>query len=163
VSDARVEGIFIAEVAEAATVSVPEVRAVAGKGLEGDRKHRDRLPAQDAEKPGRELTLIEAESLEALAAERGIDLGPGEGRRQIVTRGVRLNPLVGRRFLVGEVECVGVELNEPCAHLEAMTQPGVMRGLVHRGGLRADIVKGGIIRPGDPIREVPNSAAGPSA
>jgi MOSC domain-containing protein YiiM len=163
VSDARVEAIFIAGQPAAPTMSVPEVRAVAGKGLEGDRKHRDRLPGRDAGKPGRELTLIEAESLEALAAETGIELGPGESRRQIVTRGLRLNPLVGRRFLVGDVECIGVELNEPCAHLEAMTQPGVMRGLVHRGGLRADILKGGTIRPGDPIREVPDSAAAPAA
>jgi MOSC domain-containing protein YiiM len=148
----RVEAIYIAAEPEAPTVAVGEVRAVAGKGLEGDRKHRDRLPPNKRRKPGRELTLIEAEALEALARETGIELGPGESRRNVVTRDVRLNALVGRRFVVGELECIGVELNEPCLHLERMTQPGVLRGLVHRGGLRADILAGGVLRVGDAVR-----------
>jgi MOSC domain-containing protein YiiM len=150
----RVEAIYIAPESEAPTVPVDEAQAVAGKGLVGDRKHRDRLPAAKRAKAGRELTLIESESVEALARETGIELGPGEHRRQVVTRGIALNDLVGRRFAVGGLECIGVELNEPCAHLEGLTQPGVLKGLVHRGGLRADIVRGGTLRVGDSVREL---------
>jgi MOSC domain-containing protein YiiM len=150
----RVEAIYLAPESEAPTMPVDEVQAVAGKGLVGDRKHRDRLPAGKREKPGRELTLIESESVEALASETGIELGPGEHRRQVVTRGITLNDLVGKRFAVGGLECVGVELNEPCAHLERLTKPGVLKGLVHRGGLRADIVRGGTLRVGDEVYEL---------
>jgi MOSC domain-containing protein YiiM len=162
-SEGRVEAIFIGPEQSGSLGEVPEVAAVAGKGLEGDRYFGDNLSPAEREEPGRHITLIEAEALEALAEEHGIELGPGESRRQIHTRGVRLNPLVGKRFLVGDVECVGVELCEPCNHLQKLTQPGVMRGLVHRGGLRADILSGGVIRPGDPIREVPDRAEAPAA
>jgi MOSC domain-containing protein YiiM len=157
-SEGRVEAIYIGPDTAGPLGEVPEVEAVAGKGLVGDRKHWDALGEGKREEPGRNITLIEAEALEALAEEHGIELGPGASRRQIVTRGARLNPLVGKRFLVGEVECVGIELCEPCAHLQSLTQPGVMRGLVHRGGLRADILRGGTIRPGDPVREISDRA-----
>ena len=162
-SEGRVEAIYIGAVEAGPLHEVPEVVAEAGKGLVGDRKHYDALPPHKRDEPGRNLTLIEAEALEALAEEHGIELGAGESRRQIVTRGVRLNPLVGKRFLVGEVECVAIELNEPCAHLQRLTKPGVMRGLVHRGGIRADIMKGGTIRPGDPVREVSDRAEAAAA
>lgn len=161
--EGRVEAIFIGPDTAGPLTEVPEVSAVAGKGLMGDRKHWDSLAAHKRDEPGRNITLIEAEALEALKAEHGIELGPGESRRQIQTRGIRLNPLVGKRFLVGDVECIGVELCEPCAHLQSLTQPGVMRGLAHRGGLRADIVAGGTIRPGDPVREVTDRAEAPAA
>jgi MOSC domain-containing protein YiiM len=157
-SDGRVEAIYIGPETAGPLGEVLEVEAVAGEGLVGDRKHRDALPEHKRDEPGRHITLVEAEALEALAEEHGIELGPGQSRRQIVTRGARLNPLVGKLFLVGAVKCVGVELCEPCAHLESLTQPGVMRGLVHRGGLRADILSGGTIRPGDPVREVSERA-----
>jgi MOSC domain-containing protein YiiM len=147
----RVEGIWIADVPEAPTFSVAEVDAVAGKGLEGDRNFAD----HSGEEPGRDLTLIEAEAIAGLAQDSGIDLGPGESRRNVVTRGIGLNDLVGKRFRVGEVECVGVELCEPCRHLERLTQPGVLQGLVHRGGLRADITRGGTIRVGDAVARNP--------
>ena len=65
-----------------------------------------------------------------------------------MTRGIDLNALVGRRFRVGEVECVGRRLCEPCAHLERLTERGTLRGLVHRGGLRADLLSGGAIETG---------------
>lgn len=162
-SEGQVEAIYIGPDVAGPLSEVPEVEAVAGKGLVGDRKHWDALPEHKREEPGRNITLIEAEALEALAAEHGIALGPGESRRQIVTRGARLNPLVGKRFLVGEVECLGIELCEPCAHLQSLTEPGVMRGLVHRGGINADILSGGTIRPGDPIREVPDRAEAPAS
>jgi MOSC domain-containing protein YiiM len=98
-----------------------------------------------------DLTLIEAEALEGLRADTGIELSHEESRRQVLTRGIGLNELVGRHFTVGEVECVGREWCEPCAHLQALTRPGVLRGLVHRAGLRADIVRPGRIAAGDGV------------
>jgi MOSC domain-containing protein YiiM len=154
VSEGTVEGIFIGPGHSGPVHEVPEVVAAAGKGLEGDRHYGDHQQAE----PGRDLTLIEAESLERLAEETGIVLGPGESRRQITTRGVRLLPLVGKRFMVGEVECIGIEDNPSCNHLQKLTQPGVLRGLARSGGIRADILSGGTIRPGDAIREVPDRA-----
>ena len=101
----------------------------------------------------RNLTLIEAEALEGLLEETGVPLSAAESRRQVLTRGVRLNDLVGKRFSVGEVECVGDVWCEPCSHLQGLTRPGVLRGLVHRGGLRADIVSGGRIAVGDRVEQ----------
>jgi MOSC domain-containing protein YiiM len=128
---------------------VPELRAVehvvavAGKGLEGDRHfHDEGAPA------GQAITLVEAEVVEDAG------LAPGETRRQVTVRGVRLNDLVGKRFRVGEVECIGVELCEPCSHLESMTRPGIMKELVHRAGINADVVVGGTIRIGDTVVEL---------
>jgi MOSC domain-containing protein YiiM len=99
----------------------------------------------------RDLTLIEAEALEGLREDTGIELSAAESRRQVLTRGIRLNDLVAQHFMVGDVECVGQELCEPCNHLQGLTQQGVLRGLVHRGGLRADIVSGGRIAVGDEV------------
>ena len=99
----------------------------------------------------RDLTLIEAEALEGLRADTGIELSAAESRRQVLTRGIRLNDLVAKHFMVGDVECVGQELCEPCDHLQGLTRQGVLRGLVHRGGLRADIVSGGRIAVGDDV------------
>ena len=152
----HVEAIYTGPVQSGPLGEVPEIVAEAGRGLVGDRYHRANLPPDTEE--GGDITLVEAEAIEALEAEHGIELGPGEARRQIYTRGVRLNPLVGKRFLVGDVECLGVELCEPCNHLQKLTHPGVLRGLVHRGGLLAEILSGGTIRPGDPVREVPDRA-----
>jgi MOSC domain-containing protein YiiM len=99
----------------------------------------------------RNITLIEAEALEGLLADTGIELSPAAVRRQVLTRGIRLNDLVGVRFRVGDVECVGEEWCEPCNHLQGLTEPGVLRGLVHRAGLRADIVQAGRIAIGDEV------------
>ena len=98
-----------------------------------------------------DITLIEAEALEAFTAETGIELSHEESRRQVLTRGIRLNDLVGKRFRVGGVECVGREWCEPCSHLQSMTRPGVLRGMVHRAGLNADIVEPGRIAVGDEV------------
>jgi MOSC domain-containing protein YiiM len=134
-----VEQIAIAaeESALPGTVDQVEVRQA---GIAGDRY---------AEKG--DITLIEAEALESFTAETGIELSHEESRRQVLTRGIRLNDLVGKRFTVGSVELEGVELCEPCNHLQSLTQQGVLRGLVHRGGLRADIVSGGRIAVGDEV------------
>jgi MOSC domain-containing protein YiiM len=123
-----------------AIAQVGAARALAGKGLAADRHFKPH-----GAKPGRALTLIEAEALE------DVGLTGAQSRRQVVVRGVRLNDLVGRRFRVGNVECLGVELCEPCGHLEAMTRPGIVKALVHRGGLNADILTDGQISVGDAI------------
>ena len=140
----RVEGIFIGPKYELPQ-PVERVRAFAGRGLEGNRYFFDDAP------PGRALTLIAAEAIEAFTAETGIPLEAGETGRNVLTRGIDLNALVGERFRVGDVECVGVELCEPCAHLERQTRPGVLKGMVHRAGLNADIVTDGEIAVGDPV------------
>ena len=148
-----VEAILLAPDAEAPLARVPESQALAGRGLDGDRYAAGR--GTFAGGKGYDLTLIEAEALEALGAEAGIALPWADARRNLVTRGIRLNALVGQRFRVGEVECVGRRLAEPCSHLERLTEPGVLRGLVHRAGLRADILTDGTIRQGDAVRAEP--------
>jgi MOSC domain-containing protein YiiM len=143
--EGRVEGIFITPTHGELPQPVERATAVAGQGLEGNRYFSD-----DAE-PGRALTLIAAEAVEAMEDEQGIAVEPRESRRNVVTRGVDVNALVGRRFRIGDVECEGVELCEPCRHLESMTKPGIIQGLVHRGGLNADIIAGGEISVGDAV------------
>ena len=135
-------------------VSVSEVRAVPGKGLEGDRYFSKVGTYSNNPGSGRDVTLIEIETLEALKRDYGIELGLGESRRNIVTRGVALNHLVGRDFKVGAVTLRGIRLCEPCSHLENLSRKGVQRGLIHRGGLRAHILTGGTIRLGDTIQEL---------
>lgn len=131
---------------------VAETTAIAGVGLAGDR-YASRTGSFSAKpKPGRQITLIEAEAIEALERELGLVLAPGATRRNLVTRGVALNHLVGREFTVGEVRLRGHELCEPCTDLARMTgKPQILPGLIHRGGLRAEILEGGVIRVGDPI------------
>jgi MOSC domain len=144
VGDGSVAGLLVAPETGAPLVAVEDVVAVAGAGLEGDRYAAGRGTFSG---PGRgyQLTLVEAEVLEELRL-------PWElARRNVVTRGVALNPLVGHRFRLGEVECVGRRLAEPCAHLDRLSGPGLLRPLVHRAGLRADILVGGTIRLGDEL------------
>jgi MOSC domain-containing protein YiiM len=147
-----VEAIHIATAAGAPVRPVEEIRAIAGVGLEGDRYAEGRGHYQDG-RVSRDLTLIEAEAVEALAREHGIALAPGETRRNLTTRGVDLNELVGRRFWVGEVLCLGTRRCEPCQYLADLTGKPLLRPLLHRGGLRADVVRGGLIRIGDPMRQ----------
>lgn len=146
-----VEGIFVAPVAEAPMQPRTAVRAESGRGLEGDR-YFDALGTY-SNKPGpdREVTLIQAEALDDLAAATGVSLANGASRRNVVTRGVRLADLVGKRFWIGEVLLEGVRDCPPCGHLERLTQPGVARGLLNQGGLRAAIRHSGTIHTGDPI------------
>jgi MOSC domain-containing protein YiiM len=125
--------------------AVESARAVAGRGLEGNR-YSDRDP-----KPDQELTLIEAEAIEALPRDESMPFEPAESRRNVVTRGVALNHLVGREFRVGEVRARGLRLCEPCQHLESLTRPGVLKALLHRGGPRAQVLSDGRIRVGDRV------------
>jgi MOSC domain-containing protein YiiM len=139
----RVEGIFIAPVEGELPQPVERVRAVAGTGLEGNRY----FYAGGEAPPGRALTLVAAEALE----EAEIEISAAETRRNVLTTGVDVNALVGKRFRIGELECYGVELCEPCLHLQSMTQEGVIDALVHRAGLNADILTDGEIAVGDPV------------
>jgi MOSC domain-containing protein YiiM len=146
-----VQAIHIAAAAGLPGRAVDAVRAIAGVGLEGDRYAYGRGHYQD-NRVSRDLTLVEAEVIEALARESGIELAVGETRRNVTTRGIRLNDLVGCRFWVGGVLCRGTRLCEPCQYLEDLTGKPLLRPLVHRGGLRADILSGGVIRQGDCVR-----------
>lgn len=144
----RVEGIFIAGEKKQLPLPVDRVLAVAGRGLEGNRHFYEQAP------PGRALTLIAAEALAEGAVGSGVELSADESRRNVLTSGIDLNALVGERFRVGDVECVGVELCEPCATLEGMTRPGVIKAYVHRAGLNADILTDGEIAVGDAVERM---------
>ena len=135
-----VEALVLAPAAEAPVRAVPEAVAVAGRGLEGDR-YEEGQGTFASGRPGSALTLIEAAVLD--------ELGPVDHRRNVVVRGTDLNALVGREFTLGELRCRGSRLCEPCLHLDKLNGGGVLRPLVHRGGLRADIVTGGTVRVGD--------------
>jgi MOSC domain-containing protein YiiM len=148
-----VTAIYLATAAEAAPAAVGEAKAMRGLGLEGDRYFERRGTYSERPGDGREVTLIELEVLDALRGD-GIDLTAGEHRRNVVTCGVPLNHLVGRRFSLGGVVLAGKRLCEPCAHLARITRPEVLPALVHRGGLRADILRGGTLRAGDDVRPV---------
>ncbi len=132
-------------------LEVPMVKAVAGRGIEGDRYYLETGFYSDKPGPDRELTLIELETIAALRHEHGIEFAPGEARRNVVTEGVPLNHLVHREFSVGEVIARGIRLCEPCTHLVEVTGRRVLGPLVHRGGLRAQIVRGGHIRVKDTV------------
>jgi len=145
--------LYTARDAAAAMESTQEVKAVAGRGLEGDRYFDGKGHWSKTPGVSREVTLIEIETIEALERDKNIAVAPGAARRNVVTRGVPLNHLIGREFQVGAVRLRGTRLCEPCAYLEGLTQQGVLAGLIHRGGLRAEIVTGGTIRLEDTITE----------
>jgi hypothetical protein len=142
-----VAAILITAQAEAPLSRVDEAEALAGRGLAGDRYATGR-GTFSGPGHGYQLTLAEAEVLDE------IQLPWEQARRNIVTRGISLNGLVGEHFRIGSVECVGRRLAEPCAHLEKLARPGLLRPLVHRGGLRADIIAGGVIRLGDEVEAI---------
>jgi MOSC domain-containing protein YiiM len=148
--DGKVESIFIAKEAKAAMEPVAAVKAIPGRGLEGDRYFLKQGTFFKPD-PDFELTLIEAEALDAMKDEYKIELSPSESRRNVVTRGVPLNHLVGKDFQIGEVKIHGIRLCEPCSHLQALTGRQVIKGLRHRGGLRAQILTEGLLKAGDVI------------
>ncbi|MCK6482695.1 MAG: MOSC domain-containing protein [Phycisphaerae bacterium] len=151
-NEPSVVAIYVADQEKAPVHAVAEALAEAGLGLRGDRYHTKNAgrSARDA-KPDSEVTLIEIEAIEAAQRDYNLALKPGESRRNIVTRGVALNHLVGREFRVGAAWLLGMRLCEPCQYLERLTREGMIRSLIHRGGLRARVVAGGIIRVGDSI------------
>lgn len=150
------EEIYLGTVHGAELVAYDEATVIVGVGLVGDRYGDTPSKPRKPDPPGfegeREVTLIEAESFEAVSRDEGITLKPAQSRRNLLVRGVALNHLVGRRFRVGAVVLEGVRLCEPCKHLESMTCKGVREAFLHRGGLRARVVVGGVIRRGDSVR-----------
>ncbi len=147
-----VDSIHIAPAAAAPTQAVDQAEAVPGSGLVGDRYFLKQGTFFKPE-PAFELTLIEDEAIEAAQREYQVKLAVGQARRNVVTRGVPLNHLVGREFMIGEVKIRGIRLCEPCSHLQTLTGVPVIKALRHRGGLRAQILTQGVIRVGDVVAE----------
>jgi MOSC domain-containing protein YiiM len=143
--------IYIAESGAAPTIVLDEATLTPGKGVEGDRYFRGEGTFSKGDSDT-DVTLIESEALAAAGREHDVSISAAESRRNLVTRDVPLNHLVDREFFIGDVKLRGVRLCEPCKHLERLTRYGVITALAHRGGLRAVIVDGGVIRPGDTIR-----------
>ncbi|MFQ5911577.1 MAG: MOSC domain-containing protein [Nitrospinota bacterium] len=130
-----------------------EVRAIAGKGIEGDRYIKGIGFFSHNKGPHRQVTLFESEVLDTLKRDNGTELTADECRMNIVTRGVPLTHLVGKRFRVGKATLRGVRLNEPCKHLEEVVGKKVIEPLIHRCGLFAEVLEGGWIKPGDAVQE----------
>jgi len=153
---AVVVSIHVASESGARTRELTTAELLPGRGIVSDR-HFDRPDMQ----PKDELTLIESEEIEALNSIASLDLEPAESRRNVVTRGVRLNDLVGKEFRIGNIRLLGIELCEPCAHLAtllarqgrlaALTPSELLRHMAHRAGLRAQILNAGYLKPGDHI------------
>ena len=154
-----VEQIFIAERSGQPMRPVGEVVGEAGRGLLGDRHCRpiDAPPLAPSDRVP-DVSLVEAEVLESLRAEYGIEFDPSETRRNILTRGIRLNDLIGRQFRLGGLLCEGVEICEPCIHVQQKVGKPILKPLVHRGGLRARIVASGTVRVGDALEAVESRA-----
>jgi MOSC domain-containing protein YiiM len=143
----RVEAIFISAQRGDRPHQVESATAVAGKGLEGNRYF-------DTGRAEQELTLIETEQLDYARAEHGLEIDAAATGRNILTSGVDLNSLVGKRFRVGAMECRGIELCEPCTTMQSRTAPGAIKALTHRAGLNAEILVGAEVRPGDAVTPV---------
>jgi MOSC domain-containing protein YiiM len=143
--------LHISPAATAPMQAVSAVQAVVGLGLQGDRYFSKVGTYSNDPGSGREVTLIESESIEALKRECNVEIDAALARRNLLTKGVALNHLVERQFRIGAVILRGTRLCEPCAHLEKLSRPGILRGLIHHGGLRAEIVTGGMIRVGDAV------------
>jgi MOSC domain-containing protein YiiM len=150
-----VEALAIATAAEAEMQMLEVARAIAGRGLDGDRyaARAGTFTPRGDQRPGYDLTLMAAEVLDELTA-AGVAIDFAATRRNVLTRGIDVNALVGRTFRIGDVVCEGLRLCEPCVHLDRLSGPGLLRPLIHKGGLRADIVSDGEIRLGAPIRLV---------
>lgn len=147
----KLVAIFITNTTGLPMAEVPQAQAIPGVGLEGDRYASGSGLYSNTPGTGRQVTLVEAEAIEALNQEENLGLEAIQTRRNLLTRGVPLNHLVGKEFRVGSVTLRGVRLCEPCDYLAGLTRPEVLPGLVHRGGLRADILSSGVIRPGDEV------------
>jgi MOSC domain-containing protein YiiM len=158
---AQVEAICISGAGSGPMRVMAEVEAIAGVGLQGDR-YADGVgfySPRPTDPGAREVTLFEAEVLDALAAEHGIALGASEHRRNLTVRGVKLSELLGQRFRIGDVELEGVKDCPPCEHLQGLVGKPVLQPLVERGGLRARILVGGTLRVGDAVTLQPRVAA----
>lgn len=151
-----IEAIHLTDTVAAPVRAVDSVAVRAGVGLVGDR-YGDLAESRvgSSGSPRGDVTLVEAEQIEWLAAETGIRLAPGETRRNLTTRGVRLNDLVGRTFRIGGIRAEGLRLCEPCAHLQELVGRPILEPLVHRAGLRARLLDDGELQVGDSIEVDP--------
>lgn len=144
--------ILIADSPKSEMRSLNEAVAIAGRGIEGDRYFRgEGTFSPRPQRPDFEITFIEKESIESFVKKSQLPFTARQARRNIVTEGISLNDLVGKRFSVGNVLIEGIRLCEPCAHLANISFAETLRGLVHQGGLRAQILRGGRFQVGDPI------------
>lgn len=151
-----VESLHIAPDKSRPMTTVEAVRATAGRGLEGDRYAIGKGTYSNKPEEGRQVTLFEHETLEALRRDHGIVLEPQQTRRNVITRGVPLNHLVGRQFLIGDVRVEGMRLNTPCQYLETLLGiKGLFKALIHRSGLNCRILSDGEIRVGDVVQPAP--------
>jgi hypothetical protein len=150
-----VEGLAVAPAAEAPMQLLEVARARAGRGFDGDRyaAGAGTFSSRAGRRPGYDLTLIAGEVLDEMTA-AGQTLDFAGTRRNVLTRGIDVNALVGRRFRIGDVLCEGRRLCEPCVHLDRLSGPGILRPLIHRGGLRVDVLTDGEIRLGAPVLSV---------
>lgn len=160
----RIIEMYIARRKDAAVEAVPRARLQPGQGIEGDRYFRARQESlfagearsysQWASQSQRkeDITLISADELDEWNKACGLQIPYGEFRRNVITRDIDLNALVGRRFRIGTAECIGIELCEPCSKLARMVSRQVLPNLVHRAGLRAAIVSEGSVVPGDTLQ-----------
>jgi MOSC domain-containing protein YiiM len=159
----NIEQIYTSPSEGGALVERTYVTVVAGKGIEGDRYF------DHDEEPGQNITLIEAEEIEAFFAEQDRPCDLSSTRRNLVTRGVRVDELIGREFTIGEVRLRGVALCEPCMGLggilegSAITAAGVVRRFLHRAGIRADVLTDGVIARGAPLRLLGKTSIEPMA
>jgi len=148
----RVAFIHLAPGAGEPMQALTHAEAIAGTGLRGDRYADGSGHWSPIRRKGDQLTLVEAEELEAIAAAYGLHLPPGATRRNITIRGIRLDGLLGRPFRIGDVECRGTRPCEPCSYLDGLLGQDVLPVLIHRGGIRAEIIKGGEIAVGDVVQ-----------
>ena len=146
-----VEGIYISPIKGAPNNYVEQIHVVPGAGIEGDHYYYEHGTNKTPPEPGFQLTLIELEAIEAICAEDGITFTPDQTRRNLVTRGVALNNLVGVVFSIGNIQVRGIRLCEPCNKLAKSIDPRIEQSMAHRGGLRAEILTDGIIHLNDPI------------
>ena len=156
----RLENICIAEQASADMQELAEARLIEGVGIEGDRYATGKGYYSSKPHADRQLTLIEIETLEGLQRDHGLSLAPHESRRNLTTRGVPLNHLVGKYFRVGEVLLYGGRLNVPCEYLAKLLARPVFKPLLNRSGLNCRIIEGGMLRRGDIIRPAEEVARG---
>ena len=154
-TDGRIEHLFIADAMSEPMTALPALTAFAGKGIEGDRYMTEKGTYSKKPEPGRQITLVEGEVLDWLKAEHGLTVRPADCRRNVVTRGIALNPLVGRELMVGPVRVFVHRLCQPCRYIEKLlNQPDLYERWWDKGGLRCEILEGGPIRIGDSVKAI---------
>lgn len=154
-SDGTIEHLFITDAMSQPMNAQPALTAIAGKGIDGDRYLTGKGTYSKKPEPGRQITLVEGEVLDWLQREHGLTVRPEDCRRNVVTRGIALNPLVGRELMVGPVRVRVHRLCQPCRYIEKLLkQPDLYERWWDKGGLRCEILQGGTIRIGDTVKSL---------